>query len=224
MWTRRTLLALAVPAPEPEEIRLTLNRPQAMEARWPSGVDAPASPGSLWKPFLAALWTPTPPHFLCDGSRCWLGRRHGRLDLAAALAVSCNQYFHQLAAALSQPLSGLSRFGLPVPVERDWTRWQATPRALALAYAELLARRDQHPHVLAGLRAAALHGTARSLGRGYLAKTGTGPSTRFAGDGWVVAAAPADLPRSLILYREFGVTGTQAAANLARTLRERPLP
>ena len=77
---------------------------------------------------------------------------------------------------------------------------------------------------MAGLRQAAGHGTAKSLGKNYLAKTGTGPSKYHAGDGWVFAAHPADNPTKLILYRQRGVTGAQAAAALASALTARTAP
>ena len=85
--------------------------------------------------------------------------------------------------------------------------------------AELLARRADYPLVIAGLRQAAEKGTAKALGRNYLAKTGTGPSKEHSGDGWVFAAHPADNPTRLILYRQRGVTGSLAARNLANALR-----
>ncbi len=215
--SRRALLAAAAPAPLPPPDRIVVALPgrEIVRAEWDGSIDSSARPGSLWKPFLA-LNHPGNPRLHCDGRRCWLGRRHGWLDLPAALAQSCNQYFHQLYPSLPQPLNLL---GLPQPAGDDWPNWPATPRQLALAYAELLARRAHHPLVLAGLRQAAGQGTARPLGDGWLAKTGTGPSARHAGDGWVVAARPADTPTELILFRQRGVTGAQTAARLARESR-----
>jgi hypothetical protein len=69
---------------------------------------------------------------------------------------------------------------------------------------------------MAGLRQAAEKGTAKPLGPNVLAKTGTGPSKLYSGDGWVFAATPADMPTKLVLYRQRGVTGAQAAQALAK--------
>lgn len=97
------------------------------------------------------------------------------------------------------------------------------PLQLARAYAELLARRIDYPLVIAGLRLAAEKGTAKAIGPGFLAKTGTGPSKLYAGDGWVAAAHPAAAPSRLVLYRQRGATGALAAAELARLLRREPV-
>ena len=221
MLTRRSLLA-AFAAPLPPAGRIVLHIPtrQFLRTDWPEGMDQPARPASLWKPFLAAAHSGPNPRFHCDGKRCWLGRSHGWLDLPGALAQSCNQWFHQLYPTLPQPLSLL---GLPVPENADWPNWPCSPRALALAYAELLDRRAHHPLVIAGLRQAAEQGTARPLGPRYLAKTGTGPSARHSGDGWVFAAYPADTPVKLVIFRQQGVTGAHAAASLAAVLKREPL-
>ncbi|MCC6539307.1 MAG: hypothetical protein IT162_17275 [Bryobacterales bacterium] len=222
MLSRRALIAAAVtPAlPSPERLILRLPEASVVSAQWSEDPNLPAKPGSLWKPFLAAAHTGASPRFLCDGKQCWLGRRHGWLDIPGALAQSCNQFFHQLYAQLPKPVTLLN---LPEPLNSDWPNWPCAPAQLAKAYAELLARREQYPLVLAGLRQAAEQGTAKSLGRHYVAKTGTGPSKMHAGDGWVLAAHPADIPSKLILYRQRGVTGTQAAAALAQWLRKEPL-
>ncbi|HEU0123951.1 MAG TPA: hypothetical protein VFQ91_25695 [Bryobacteraceae bacterium] len=220
MLSRRSLLAAAVPASLPPADRLALRLPGAvvLRAEWEGGVDTSIQPGSLWKPFLAASHVGPPPRYYCDGSHCWLGRKHGWLDLPGALANSCNQWFQQLYPTLVFPLALFPQWGLPVPPDDNWPEWPCTPRALANAYAELLARRADYPLVWAGLRLAAERGTARALGRGFLAKTGTGPSRRHAGDGWVAAAYPTDTPATFWLYRQRGVTGAQAAAALRREL------
>jgi len=226
MLSRRTLLAAAFSPGLPPARSIVLKLPSAEigNADWPGNIDAPVQPGSLWKPFLAAAHSSGPsPRFHCDGSQCWLGRRHGTLDLPGALAQSCNQWFFQFAKTLTQPLPTLLTFGLPAQSTPDWTRWFCPPLQLARAYAELFARQADYPLVIAGLRRAAEQGTARPLGRHYLAKTGTGPSQHHAGDGWVLAAHPADLPSKLILYHQPGVTGAQAALALAHRLKKEPL-
>jgi hypothetical protein len=221
MLSRRSLLAAAFSPglPPAEKIVLRLPGAEIVSADWSTGIDEPVQPGSLWKPFLAAAYTGPAPRFHCDGKQCWLGRRHGWLDMPGALAQSCNQWFHQLYKKLPQPLHLLN---LPDPPNDDWPSWTCSPKQLALAYAELLARRTDHPLVIAGLRQGAEQGTAKSLGRNYLAKTGTGPSKYHSGDGWVVAAYPADNPVKLILYRQRGTTGAQASLALARSLANAP--
>lgn len=217
MLSRRSLiLAAAIKLPPSEQLVLRLPENEMQIANWSDGIDAPAQPGSLWKPFLAAAHTGPSPRFHCDGNQCWLGRRHGWLDMPGALAQSCNQWFHQLYKTLPQPLNLM---GLPQPPNDDWPIWPCSPKQLIHAYAELIARRADHSLVIAGLRLAAEQGTAKSLGRNYLAKTGTGPSKHHAGDGWVFAAHPADNPTKLVLYRQRGATGAQAARSLANALR-----
>lgn len=222
MLSRRTLLAAALTPGLPPAEKIILRLPEAavQSAQWSEDLHAPAKPGSLWKPFLAAAHAGPSPRFHCDGKQCWLGRRHGWLDISGALAQSCNQFFHQLYAKLPKPIALLN---LPEPPDHDWPNWPCSPMQLAKAYAELLARREQYPLVLAGLRLSAEQGTARPLGRDFLAKTGTGPSKFHAGDGWVVAAHPADTPSKLILYRQRGVTGAQAAVALAQWLKKERL-
>ncbi|MBI2686282.1 MAG: hypothetical protein HYX27_08195 [Acidobacteria bacterium] len=217
MLSRRSLLAAAAWPNQPPAERIVLRLPglQIVRTDWSERIDSPAQPASLWKPFLAAAHTGPPPRYYCDGSQCWLGRRHGWLDLPAALSQSCNQWFHQLFVTLPRPLPTLQMFGLPPQSDADWTQWACPPSTLAHAFAELIARRMDHPLVIAGLRQGAERGTAKSLGRGYLAKTGTGPSKFHSGDGWVVAAHPVDTPTCLVLYRQRGITGAQAAAALA---------
>lgn len=222
---RHFLAAAAVPPglPPPDRLILALPTVQILREEWNGGIDNPAHPGSLWKPFLAASYSGKPLRFHCDGSNCWLGRRHGWLDMPGAIAQSCNQWFHQLFPLLPVPLPALQHFGLPEQTNKDWPQWPCPPRRLARAFAELVTRRQDHPLVLAGLRQAAAHGTAKALGDKYLAKTGTAPSEHHAGDGWVFAAHPADMPTRLILYRQRGVIGATAAAALAAELKRTPL-
>jgi len=82
-----------------------------------------AMPGSIFKVVAAyaALLTPGfDPHarFTCQGSRgadkCWRPEGHGPMNLAKALAYSCNLYFRDLAERISPEdvLSAARRFGL----------------------------------------------------------------------------------------------------------------
>jgi hypothetical protein len=212
--------ALAAAFDPPESISISLPKGDIVSWQWPAGLDALVEPGSLWKPFIAAAASPDL-RYTCDGSRCWLGRRHGDLGLEDALAESCNQWFHQCMAALAIERVNriLPMFGLPEQSGPQWDRWRCSPRRLAMAYVELLHRTSDFPRIAAGLRWAAARGTARALGPGYLAKTGTSASKRYAGDGWIVAAWPADAPRHLILQRRHGVTGAKACEHLAARLR-----
>ncbi|MBS1767269.1 MAG: hypothetical protein JST05_07710 [Acidobacteria bacterium] len=160
--------------------------------------DAPMPVGSLQKPFVAEAWAAThegdPPRIRCGPeSGCWLPAGHGELGLAAALARSCNTYYRVLAAQVPLPDLGSALEGA------GFTRAPRTPgeaiglpgadgplrvrpSSLLAAYARLVKepwnRHDEvRGLVLAGLREAALDGTAKGIGRrGFWAKTGTVPS------------------------------------------------
>jgi len=160
--------------------------------------DLPLPVGSLLKPFLAKAWaaahpgTPAPRLRCGPGDHCWLRSGHGELGLAGALTVSCNSYFLKLAGATPAdqlsatlaaegfqpaPASASRALGLEGP---DGALAMA-PSALLAAYARLV--REPWPgaepvrrEVLAGLREAALTGTAGAIGHsGFWAKTGTVP-------------------------------------------------
>jgi hypothetical protein len=107
--------------------------------------------------------------------------------------------------------------------------WRESPESLVRAYAMLLGRRSQPAirNIADGMAESARVGTAAGLAlqglhQGFLAKTGTAPCTHAEhapGDGFVVVAWPADLPRYLLLVRQHGVPGAQAAALAGRMLR-----
>jgi cell division protein FtsI/penicillin-binding protein 2 len=70
---------------------------------------------------------------------------------------------------------------------------------------------------------AAESGTAKALGRGVLAKTGTAPCVAprmHAGDGFTMVLDPAEAPRIALLVRVHGVPGAEAAKTAVRILRE----
>ena len=112
--------------------------------------------------------------------------------------------------------------------------WRISPVTLAHAYAVLAARSDDEVvgRLLVGMKlAAGAGGTAAKIGAhhggafgGVLAKTGTAPCVSgpepcpVNGDGLVVALAPAEHPRLLLLVRERGTTGAQAAEVAGRML------
>ncbi|MBL0211207.1 MAG: hypothetical protein IPQ13_09905 [Holophagaceae bacterium] len=219
------------------------------QGRWVPGPGATAAPlavGSLQKPFVAKAWAAAhpaaaPPRYRCgSASACWLPSGHGDLGLVRALAVSCNAYFRALAKDTppqilestfhaegfsSLPLSPDLAIGLVGPEGAP----TIAPRDLLEAYGRLA--REPWPvgepvraQVLAGLREAALKGTAGALGqRGWWAKTGTVPSpdvdpTRTTG----LLVATDDAGWAILARLEPG-TGRQAAAALAPALaRWRP--
>lgn len=176
-------------------------------ARW-EGYDRPLAMGSLLKPLIAASYAARHgyqyPIVICRG-RCWSPAPHGRLDLPQALAVSCNNYFKTLAEGI-------------VP-ER------LTPVGLLQWYARLPERHNDPGFalILRGLALAAEGGTARGVGPGSLAKTGTGPCShqpRGSGDGFVVVLTPAAEPRAAVMVRLHNRPGSQAAAVCGKILRE----
>jgi len=194
MITRRALLAAIAPVESGDMLRLDIHTNEVLTSEWRGGIDQTVDPGSLWKPLAAMQLRGASPVFACKG--CWAGRRHGRIDITAAIAYSCNEWFRQWGVRIEAP---------------------TTPIGYALAFADLLRRRTEHAAVIAGLRLAAEKGTASALGRRYLAKTGTGPSNTHSGDGWIIASWPAEVPNQLALLRVPGVTGARAA----QLLRER---
>jgi cell division protein FtsI/penicillin-binding protein 2 len=187
------------------------------------------------KPFLALAWGESHsnryPEFVC--SNCWLPQGHGRMDVSAALAHSCNSYFVQLAGLMDVDSieRTVSRFGLPMPsitspeilIGRFGT-WRATPLAAALAYHELAERRSDPgvPLVLAAMRECARSGTASGIGAAVAAKTGTAPCVHSGGapgDGLLMALFPAQSPGYVLMIRAHGVPGAECARRSGPFLR-----
>ncbi|MCX6620633.1 MAG: hypothetical protein NTY38_06075 [Acidobacteria bacterium] len=190
-----------------EYIVLETSAPGVVKSRWREA-EQPLSMGSLMKPLIAVEYARRHryryPVLTCRRG-CWSPLPHGRLDLPHALAVSCNNYFHTLMeGSVSVRLA---------PTEL--LRW----------YSDLAAR-AQEPGiqpVLAGLALAAESGTARGIGRGSLAKTGTGPCShqpKGSGDGFVVVLTPAAQPRVAVMVRLHNRPGSQAAVACGRVLQE----
>ena len=190
--------------------------------------------GSLVKPFTALAYRGEFPEFTCTGEKCWLARGHGRLRFRKALAVSCNEYFLNLARDVdAQSLAVVAaKYGIPGPAEDSaeariglGSSWRISPRALVNAYAELAARSGEARagEILDGLRIAAESGTAAAIGRGAVAKTGTAAcvsAPRDSGDGFALAMDPAEAPRRVTLVRVHGVPGSVAAKSLRDILRK----
>jgi cell division protein FtsI/penicillin-binding protein 2 len=208
---------------------------QVVEQQW-AGAEKPIPVGSLVKPFVALAFGGPFPEFECRGAAngCWLAKGHGRLGFREALAKSCNAYFLNLARGVdSESLAVVAnRFGIPPPSrETPQARiglgkdWKISPVALTRAYCELASRAGE-PRIddlLAGLRIAAESGTARALGRGVLAKTGTAPCVsepRDAGDGFAMVLDPAEAPRIAILVQVHGAPGAEAAKSAGLILRK----
>ncbi len=196
-----------------------------MDVHWPDA-DRAIPVGSLVKPFLAMAYPGDFPEFTCTGKKCWLARGHGRLKFRRALAVSCNEYFLNLARD-ADPGAAAAKFGIPAPSDDSpeariglGTAWKISPIALARAYAEL-AKRSGEPRVaeiLDGLRMSAESGTASAIGRGFFAKTGTAPCVsepHDAGDGFTAVIAG----DRVLLVRIHGVPGAEAAKSAKQILR-----
>lgn len=136
-----------------------------------------------------------------------------------------------------------NRYGLPPPFGFDGgvvaapdligltTAWRVRPPALVRAYARLFAEplTPVTARLREGMRMAAVGGgTASHVGRhagGVLAKTGTAPCAASAdepclanGDGGAIVAFPAEEPRQVLLVRERGTTGAEAAATAGAML------
>ena len=208
--------------------------------------EKPIPMGSLVKPFAALAYAEGHdfryPKYECRGSAggCWQKAPHGELDLAGAISLSCNAYFRQLAGGVpvESARSVARRFALELPHENATTedlfgfgaQWPIAPSRMALAYLELLRRKDAPgvSPILEGMRQSGRQGTGAAVGRQLhhsvaLVKTGTATCThaRWApADGFVLALVPAQTPEVLLLVRLHGVTGAKAAETAASILRE----
>jgi len=230
------LLALLLVA-DVNYIVVDVHTRQVVKQDWP-GAEVPIPVGSLVKPFTALAASGSFPEFVCHGAidRCWLQKGHGPEQFRDALANSCNAYFLELAKNVDAHSLAVvaAKFGIPPPMAdtpeariglgRDW---QISPLALTRAYCELTSRAAEPrvADILAAMKQAAESGTARAIGRGALAKTGTAPCVaqrKHKGDGFTLILEPADAPRIAILVRVHGVPGAEAAksaAGLERSLR-----
>ena len=239
----RDLLARDFASTDLSYLALDLRTNSPIPARW-TGSDEAIPVGSLVKPFLAVAYAESHgfqfPEHNCLAGTCWLPRGHGQLGIVRAVAMSCNSYFTSLAEGVTAEqvtevarrygLGGPPRTASPAALAGRYGEWRESPAAMARAYAELLSRRTQPgiAEIVAGMRESARGGTGAGVSRGVpqlsvLAKTGTAPCThtpRAPGDGFVIAAWPADSPRYLLLLRQHGHPGALAAVTAGRILQE----
>ena len=202
--------------------------------------------GSLVKPFTALAYAQAHdfryPIYECRGKLdgCWQPRPHGKLDITAAVSVSCNAYFRHLAegVTLEQLRPVVLAFGLEFPDGESTSatlfglgdQWRISPMHLAEAYLELNRRKNQPgvARILAGMRQSAQRGTGAAVDRQLkrakaLVKTGTAPCTHSPwapADGLVIALVPEDQPEILLFVRIHGVAGAKAAETAGQMLRE----
>ena len=212
----------------------------------PNATEAPLAVGSLQKPFVAQAWAEAhpdqaPPRLRCSSdSGCWRRGGHGDLGLVQATAVSCNAYFLHLAAATPLPIlaSNLERAGFQgvphspeaaIGLADGYPQLVIRPAVLLEAYGRLVRTpwatgESVRQLVLAGMREAALTGTAGALQRrGFFAKTGTVPSTtgnplQTCG----LALAVEDTGWAVLARLEPGTSREAASALAAPLAAERP--
>lgn len=222
---------------EPAQLHwITLNSTGAVrDANWPDSA-TPIAVGSLLKPFLALAFLANhrqAPVIECGGiaDGCWRPGGHGRQDIVAALANSCNVYFSQLAAVTDRAAldAACLSYGLSCP-PRTWTPsrligldggWPQAPISVARAFAALGrgSRNGAVRTVLAGMAQCAESGTGRALALPCFAKTGTACCVHAHNnlvDGYVVAIYPMDQPRHIILASRHNTTGAHTARFIKR--------
>jgi cell division protein FtsI/penicillin-binding protein 2 len=214
-----------------------------LASRW-DDAGMPIPLGSLVKPFTALAYGEEHrfqyPIHLCrgDASGCWLPRGHGEIDIAMAIAGSCNSYFRMLTASMTAAdvIPSAERLGLDIPASKlsgpdligIGNRWLISPLHMARAYAVLAQNRDQPGvhEIVAGMAESAERGTGAEVDRALqhsraLVKTGTAACThrgRAPGDGFVIALVPAEQPQLLLMVRVHGVPGARAAVTAGRML------
>ncbi len=201
-------------------LRVDIESGAILEKKWED--EAPVPAGSLAKPFLALAYAQHHdfryPAIRCK--KCWLPRGHGEVGIVDAIAQSCNSYFDAVRAAVrpDQIEAVALRFGMD-------NVFEVRPEQVLRAYIEL-SRRGSEPGVgaiLEGMRRAAAVGTAKAVGPGALAKTGTAPcrhTPAMPGDGFAVVLYPAEKPRTALLVRLHGRPGSHAAQHAAQQMKQ----
>lgn len=192
--------------------------------------DRPIPVGSLLKPFVALAHGEPYPIFDCRA--CWKPDGHGRIGITEAVAQSCNSYFLALAKACPsfQLTAAAAALGLPAEMKNEpgnWIglggAWPVAPLDLLRAYTRLI--HQAPPALKYGLRLSAERGTARGVGPGAYAKTGTGPcihKPKASGDGYAVALWPLDSPRHALLaatHNQPGAAAARLAGGIVRSLQ-----
>lgn len=231
--------------PESSYLLLDANSGAVLASHW-DDYEKPIPMGSLVKPFTALAYADAHgfryPVYECNGKEngCWQDQPHGKLDITAAVSVSCNAYFRQMAESVSlEQILPLARsYGIDPPDANSTgsnliglgETWRISPIHLARAYLELFRRRSQPgiAPILEGMRLSALHGTGAAVDRqleraAALVKTGTTVCThspRAPTDGFVLALVPADEPEILLLMRIHGVAGATAAKSAGQALHQ----
>lgn len=209
---------------------------RVLDARW-DDVERPVPVGSLIKPFTALAYADTHrfmyPTYTCRGSAdgCWLRAGHGRVDITAAVAGSCNVYFREIAqrTAPEALAARLQWFGVRTTVASPsraamvglGDTLKLAPSAVIRGYLELVSRAAQPgvAPIIDGMLASARVGTGKGVGAAHLGadalvKTGTAPcshTSRAAADGYTIAIYPADRPRVVLLVQAHGRTGADSA-------------
>ena len=216
---------------------------EILASRW-EHPDTPIPLGSLVKPFTALAYGQKHnfqyPVHTCRGtlSGCWRTHGHGDVDLTSAIAYSCNSYFRMLTENMNAEdiAPTADQFGLNHPPREVsgaalaglGPHWAISPLRLARAYLELTKLREEPAvaRILDGMAESARFGTGAEVDKtlkvpGVLVKTGTAACThlrRSAGDGFTLAMIPADNPGILLLVRQHGVTGAEAARTAGEML------
>lgn len=247
LFSQSALKALdhSFPGPDISFLLLNTHTGHIIASRW-DHLETPIPMGSLLKPFAAAAYGEKHdfqyPSYICRGSAtgCWRPRGHGKVNLTAAIAYSCNSYFRMLTAEMtaSDMISTARRFGLENPPANVagaefaglGSHWRLSPLQTARAYLDLAQQRDDPAlrQIVEGMAESAQKGTGAEIGRALhgssaLAKTGTAVCThsqRAAGDGFAVVLVPADAPRILLMVRVHGVPGSHAARVAGQMLQQ----
>jgi penicillin-binding protein 2 len=199
-------------------------------------IEARTRPGSTLKPF-TALSLDHPPQLPCSG-KLRIGNRSLNcghpitarpLDLAAALAYSCNAYFATASRDFDPArfAGDLRKFGFDVktPGSTDELalmaigEWgvQSSVAELAHAYRRLALLKNER--VATGLEAAVEYGTARLAQPPGISAAGKTGTTRT--HSWFAGWAPRATPRVVIGVALAGGRGGAHAAPIARALFEK---
>lgn len=212
--------------PQAQFVLVDVSSREILGSRW-SRLEQAIPVGSLVKPFTALAGRAGT--YTCDPKHCWYPTGHGRIGLERAIADSCNSYFLQFAANVTNDdlRRVITRYQLPSPASNNASTligigddWQWTPSQTTEAFAQL-ATDPEARAVRLGMLASAQSGTAKALHGVALAKTGTAPCShagKAPGDGYVMMLYPARSPRYALLIQVHGVSGAVASSTAAQML------